>query len=83
MSKFKQIVYLRAFWKSVLGLALAFIVVYNLIMVIFDGFTFQPLIDKATYQPVRFFIANIVSGVFYGLIISYFQFRKKMKDLER
>ena len=83
MTKLQKIATSKAFWKSVLGLALAFIVVYNLIMVIFDGFTFQPLVDKATNQPVRFFIANIVSGIIYGLIIGYFQFNRKLKDLER
>lgn len=83
MSKFKKITTSKAYWKLVLGLALGFIVVYNLIMVVFDGFDTTALVEKATNQPLRFFIANIVSGIIYGIIIAYFQFYKKLKDLER
>ena len=83
MSRFKQITTSKAFWKSVLGLALTFIVIYNLIMVIFDGFTFEPLIAKAQNTPVRFFIANIVSGFIYGLVVAYLQFNRKFKERKR
>ena len=50
MSTFKKIITLKSYWKSVLGLSVAFIVVYNLIMAAFDGFSFTALITKATEE---------------------------------
>lgn len=74
---------LKSYWKSVLGLSVAFIVVYNLIMAVFDGFSFAALITKATEEPLRFLIANVLSGLLYGMIIAYFQFSKKLKEQQR
>lgn len=83
MSTFKKIITLKSYWKSVLGLSVAFIVVYNLIMAVFDGFSFTALITKATEEPLRFLIANVLSGLLYGMIIAYFQFSKKLKEQQR
>lgn len=83
MSTFKKIITLKSYWKSVLGLSVAFIVVYNLIMAAFDGFNFTALITKATEEPLRFLIANVLSGLLYGMIIAYFQFSKKLKEQQR
>lgn len=83
MSTFKKIITLKSYWKSVLGLSVAFIVVYNLIMAAFDGLSFTALITKATEEPLRFLIANVLSGLLYGMIIAYFQFSKKLKEQQR
>lgn len=83
MSRFKKVLTSKAYWKSVRIFAIGFIIIYNFIMLAFDGFDTTSLVQKATNQPLRFFIANIVSGIIYGMIISYFQVNKNFKELER
>lgn len=80
-----KIVHTQGFLKSVLYLAIAFIIVYNLVDI---GFKFN--FDVALYieerfakdNLLRFFVANIGSGFVYGFIISYFKFRGKVKNNE-
>ena len=83
MSRYKTILKSKAYWKSVIGLAIGFIVIYALIRIIFNGFDYSFLLETARENPIRFIVANIVSGVIYGIIVAYFQFNKKLKDLER
>lgn len=80
-----KIIHTQGFLKSVLYLAIAFIIVYNLVDI---GFKFN--FDVALYieerfakdNLLRFFVANIGSGFVYGFIISYFKFRGKVKNNE-
>lgn len=79
MSNTSNMFFGKSFWKSVVGLSIAFIIVYNFIMFVFDGFSLTPLIDKATNQTTRFILANIASGCIYGFIMTFIGFRRKGK----
>ncbi|MGM0636410.1 MAG: hypothetical protein ACQESK_10125 [Bacteroidota bacterium] len=79
---FNKVINTPGFWKSVFGLALAFILVYNLVD-IFMKFDFS-FADYAEYRfapdnLTRFFIANIGSGIVYGFVVTFFKFRSKIK----
>lgn len=82
---FTKILYAKGFLKSVFYLSIAFIVIYNLvdIGVKFD-FDLSLYIQErlAADNLLRFFTANIGSGLVYGFIISYFKFRSKVKKDE-
>lgn len=77
------ILHTQGFLKSVLYLAIAFIIVYNLVDIgIKFNFDISLYIQErfASDNLLRFFVANIGSGFVYGFIISYFKFRNKVKN---
>lgn len=80
---FSKIVNTPGFWKSVFYLALAFIVIYNLVD-IGMGYSFDlSLYAEKRFQRsnlLRFFVANIGSGFVYGFIVTFFKFRSKIKQ---
>lgn len=79
---FSKVIHSKGFKQSVLYLSIAFIIIYNIadIAIKFDfdvSLYFQERFAKGNL--LRFFVANIGSGIAYGLIISYFKFRSKIK----
>lgn len=85
--KIKKVVNTKGFWKSVIILALAFIVIYNIIDCGFSyGFNFDEFIQEklsSTNQVIRFVIANIIGGFCYGFVVVFLQFRGKLKREEQ
>lgn len=84
---FKKIVGNKAFWRSVLGMAVAFAIVYHIITMLFEfgGFNFSAFFDEkiAGGRWVRFVFGTILSSFLYGFIVSYGLFIAKLKKEER
>ncbi|MFD1095077.1 hypothetical protein [Salegentibacter chungangensis] len=84
---FKSIVAQKAFWKSVVYLGIGFVIIYNLVSMLFEygGLNFDAFYqDKmANGLWIRFTIAQIISALLYGLILSYGQFRIREKKESR
>ncbi|MDR6302097.1 hypothetical protein [Mesonia maritima] len=83
----KKVVNTKGFWKSVIILALAFIVIYNIIdcgfSYEFDFNQFAQAKLSSTNQIIRFIIANIIGGFCYGFVVVFLQFRGKLKREEK
>jgi len=80
---FSKIISYPGFWKSVVFLAVMFIIIYNIADVFMAyGGSFSEYINGrfAAENLLRFFSANIASGFVYGFIISFFKFRSKLKQ---
>jgi hypothetical protein len=79
---FLKVIYTQGFAKSVFYLSIGFIFIYNLVDIgwKFD-FDFPLYLQKrfASDNLLRFFVANIGSGLVYGFIITYFKFSAKVK----
>jgi hypothetical protein len=79
---FTQVIKHRGFWKSVIFLALMFMVIYNIadVFMVFEG-SFSSYVSErfASENLLKFFAANISSGFVYGFIVSFFKFRGKIK----
>ena len=84
---FKKIVRNKAFWKSVVWMAIAFAIVYHIITMLFDfgGFYFSAFFDEKIGggRWVRFVFGTILSSFLYGFIVSYGLFIAKLKKEER
>lgn len=82
---FTKILYAKGFIKSVSYLAIAFILIYNIVDIIVKfEFDFLLYVNQrfAKDNLIRFFLANVGSGFVYGFIVSYFKFKKKLKKEE-
>lgn len=79
----KKIIKYPGFWKSVAGLTLIFIFVYNAVDVFIK---FEA--DFSAYLEFRFasenigrlIITNLSGGFVYGFIVTYFKFKQKVKN---
>lgn len=84
---FKKIVKEKAFWKSVVVLGLAFALIYQFVSMLFDygGLNFSAFYEDkiAGARWIRFVIGTLLAAFLYGFIISYGQFRSKIKKQER
>ncbi|MDT0677064.1 hypothetical protein [Autumnicola musiva] len=72
----------RKYWRSVIVLGLVFAVIYTLISIIFEygNFAFEQYYkDHIANNTVKYVIGQIGAALFYGLIVSYGQFRAKEK----
>lgn len=80
---FSRVISYPGFWKSVVFLAVMFVIIYNLadVFMVFGG-SFGDYISErfAAENLLQFFSANIASGFVYGFIISFFKFRSKLKQ---
>lgn len=76
---FKTILAQKSFWKSVFWLGLSFLVLYNIISILFEtgGFHFQEFYGARTEDGkiYRFIIGQILAAFLYGFILSFGQFR--------
>lgn len=83
---FTKIICYKGFWPSVVFLSVMFIIIYNLADwgMVFD-FDFQAYIDERfdAEHLLRFLFANVLSGLVYGFIISFFKFRAKIKKQDQ
>ena len=85
--KFKEMISQRAFWKSVLFLGLGFLIVYDIISMLFEygGFHFEAYFTERTEDGklFRFILGQLLAAFAYGFIISFGQFRgRQKKDAE-
>jgi len=73
----------RPFWKSVFWLGLSFLVLYNVITMLFEygGFQFTRFFEERTGDGklVRFIMGQLIAAFLYGFILSFGQFRSKEK----
>ena len=82
---FQKVISAKGFWRSVITLALGFIVIYNLIDMWFGyDFDFSLFVEKRFSKDnlLRFFVANIMSGFVYGFVVTFLKFRGKIKKNE-
>lgn len=79
---FSKVICHKGFWPSVVFLSIMFIIIYNIADwgMVFD-FDFQAYVDErfTSEHLLRFLFANVLSGLVYGFIISFFKFRSKIK----
>lgn len=84
---FKRIVKDNAFWKSVVGMGVAFAIIYHFISMLFEygGFEFSKFFEDKLGDGnwVQFVLGTILASLVYGFIISYGQFSSKIKKEER
>ncbi len=76
---FKQIVSHKGFWKSVLSLGLAFILLFILIKWAIEGFDMAFFTEQ---DPLLFLSGITAAGFVYGFFVTYGRFRKKLKNKE-
>lgn len=72
-----------AFWKSVILLGLSFLVIYNLVSMLFEfgGFQVGSFLRERTRDGkwFRFLLGQLLASFAYGFIIAFGQFRAKEK----
>jgi NhaP-type Na+/H+ or K+/H+ antiporter len=73
---FKRIITHPGFWRSVMSLAVAFILLFILIKWIIEGFKMSFFAE----QGALFFIGLIGAGLVYGFFSTYGKFWKKFKE---
>lgn len=76
----KEVVSHQGFWKSVLSLGLAFIILFIIIKSAIEGFSFQFLKHQ---DPLIFWGGIVGAGFIYGFLTTFVKFRKKIKDKVR
>lgn len=80
---FTKIISAKGFWVDVVKLAAVFILIYNVVD-LWLNYSFDMALYAETKfktdQLLRFFVANILSGFVYGFVVSFFKFRKRIKN---
>ena len=80
---FKEIISQKSFWKSVFWLGFSFLIIYNIITMLFEygGFDFGQFLNDRTRDGklLRFLIGQFLGAFLYGFILAYGQFRVKAK----
>ena len=79
---FTKVICYKGFWPSVVFLSIMFIIIYNIAdWGMAFNFDFQAYIDERfdSDKLLRFLFANVLSGLVYGFIISFFKFRSRVK----
>jgi NhaP-type Na+/H+ or K+/H+ antiporter len=73
---FKQIVTHKGFWKSVISLGLAFVILFLLIKWAIEGFSTDFISEQ---NPLYFILGACGAGFVYGFFVSYGKFRARIK----
>ena len=80
---FTKIISAKGFWVDVVKLAAVFILIYNVVD-LWLNYSFDLALYAETKfktdKLLRFFVANILSGFVYGFVVSFFKFRKRIKN---
>ncbi len=74
---FKKVISYPGFWRSVVSLALAFILLFILVKWAIEGFSAEFL---AVQEPLQFIGGIVIAGLLYGFIVSFGKFRSKLKE---
>tara|TARA_R100001369_G_scaffold75902_1_gene104981 strand:- start:1552 stop:1779 length:228 start_codon:yes stop_codon:yes gene_type:complete len=74
---FKQIINHKGFWRSVLFLGLAFVVVFIFIKWAFEGFSANFFDERNPYLLIG---GSLLAGLIYGFFITYGKFKNKLKQ---
>ncbi|MDX1542989.1 MAG: hypothetical protein R3214_03510 [Christiangramia sp.] len=81
--RFKSVISQKKFWKSVFWLGLSFLVLYNVITMLFEygGFAFAEFLEERTADGklFRFIIGQFLAAFLYGFILAFGQFQSKEK----
>jgi len=80
---FTKIISAKGFWVDVVKLAAVFILIYNVVDIWLNYGFDMALYAETKFQTdklLRFFVANILSGFVYGFVVSFFKFRKRIKN---
>lgn len=81
--RFKSVISQKKFWKSVFWLGLSFLVLYNVITMLFEygGFAFAEFFEERTADGklFRFIIGQFLAAFLYGFILAFGQFQSKEK----
>ncbi len=80
---FTKIISAKGFWVDVVKLAAVFILIYNVVDLWLNYSFDLALYAETKFQTdklLRFFVANILSGFVYGFVVSFFKFRKRIKN---
>ena len=80
---FTKIISAKGFWVDVVKLAAVFILIYNVVDLWLNYSFDMALYAETKFQTdklLRFFVANILSGFVYGFVVSFFKFRKRIKN---
>lgn len=79
---FKEVIAVKGFWKSVIILGILFLFIYNGIDLLFSyEFDVDKYLDEKLSEKLllRFVVANILGGFAYGFIVTFLQFRGRLK----
>ncbi len=77
---FKEVISHKGFWRSVISLALAFIILFLIVKWAIEGFSMDYLTEQ---NPVKLIFGIIAAGLVYGFFVSFGKFRAKLKSKDR
>ena len=77
---FKEIVTHKGFWRSVISLAIAFIVLFIIVKWAIEGFSTQFFTEQ---DPITFFGGISLAGLIYGFFVTFGKFRGRLKKKDR
>ncbi|RFN59770.1 hypothetical protein [Marixanthomonas ophiurae] len=73
---FKQIINHKGFWRSVLYLGVAFVIIFIFIKWAFEGFTSNFFDERNPYLLIG---GSLLTGFVYGFFVTYGKFKNKLK----
>ena len=76
---FKKIVNHKGFWKSVVSIGIAFIILFIIIKWAIEGFSFLFITEQ---DPYLFILGTAAAGFIYGFLVSFGKFRARLKKNE-
>jgi hypothetical protein len=79
---FKRVVTHKGFWRSVVSLAIAFVVLFTIVKWAIEGFSMAYFTEQ---NPLYFFSGVILAGLVYGFFVTFGKFRGRLKkeDLKK
>lgn len=77
---FKKVVNHPGFWRSVVSIGAAFVLLYFLFRWILDSFSFDFLEERNLWV---YLLAIAGGGFVYGFFVTYGKFWKKLKEKDR
>lgn len=76
---FGKIVNHKGFWRSVISIGLAFVILFLFIKWAIEGFTFTFITEQ---DPFLFVLGTAMAGFIYGFLVTFGKFRARIKKNE-
>jgi len=73
---FKEVVNHKGFWRSVIFLGIAFVVVFVLVKWAFEGFSPSFFEERNPYLLIG---GSLLAGLVYGFFVTYGKFKNRLK----